>query len=220
MNKEQVLTALKEVREKSKPRKFQQAVDLTINFKGLDFKKPESAFNIEVALPNPVAQKALPSALVFVRDKNFAVQIKEKVSKVIMEDEIEKLKKKEVEKLMADYDVFLAEGPVMLTVGKFLGQILAPRGRMPKPITTNVAALEKVLSAAQTNIKVTNKKQKTLPLVHVKIGTEKFEDSALAENILAVYNAVEEKLPAKKQNVKSVYVKFSMGLPVKIGGKA
>jgi large subunit ribosomal protein L1 len=219
MNKNKVISALKLMRENSKQRKFLQSIDMTINFKGMDFKKPDSAFTVELALPHPVTQKAVSgNALVFIRDKEFASELKDK-ARVVMENEIEKISKKDLEKLIAEFDVFLAEGPVMITVGKYLGQQLAPKGRMPKPIA-NMATFEAAVSRASTNIKITNKKQKTQPLIHVKIGDEKFADDALAENIIKIYEAVEEKLPGKKQNVKSVFVKTTMGGSVKIGAPA
>ena len=219
MNKNKVLSALKLMRENSKQRKFLQAVDMTINFKGMDFKKPDSAFTVELALPHLVTQKtASGKAAVFVRDKEFAYKLEEK-AKVIMEREIEKLSKKDVEKLLNEFDVLLAEGPVMITVGKYLGQQLASKGRMPRPITQNMADFENAVNRAGTNIKITNKKQKIQPLVHVKIGDEKFADEALADNVIKIYDAVEEKLPNKKQNVKSVFVKTTMGKAIKIGEK-
>ena len=146
------------------------------------------------------------------RDKEFASQLKEKVSRVVIEAEIEKIKKKEAEKLADEFDVLLAEGPVMITVGKFLGQALAPKGKMPKPITRDLNTVVKALSQAQTNIKVTNKKQKTIPLVHVKIGNESFSDEQLADNAFAIYTKVEDALPQKRLNVRSVFVKTSMGM--------
>jgi large subunit ribosomal protein L1 len=220
LNKQQALEAVKLMREHSKQRNFQQSVDLTINFKGLDFKKPDSAFKIELPLPHGFESKGGDvKAIVFVRDKEFASQIKDKVARVVMEHEIEGIKKKEVEKLAGEFDVILAQGPTMLTVAKHMGQILAPKGKMPKPITTDTNALDKALAQASTNIKVTNKKQKTTPLVHVKIGLESFTDEQLADNAFAVYSKVEEALPQKRLNVRSVLLKLSMGVPVKAGSK-
>ena len=60
--------------------------------------------------------------------------MKDKFDRVIEESEIEKLGKKEIALIATDFDVLLAEGPVMIAVGKFLGQQLAPKGKMPKPV--------------------------------------------------------------------------------------
>lgn len=218
MDNKDILYALKLMRENSKERKFKQSVDFTINLKGLDFKKPDSTVNLEITLPYPVATKGVVKSVVFVKDRNFASQIKDKVSKVVMEDEIKDMKKKQIEEL-ATYDVLFAEGPVMLTVGKFLGQTLAPKQKMPKPITTEVSQLENALAKGQTTTKLTNKKGKNIPLIHTKVGDESSKDQELADNILTIYQEVEKTLPNNKQNIKSAFVKLTMGKPVKLGEK-
>ncbi|HLC36671.1 MAG TPA: hypothetical protein VJK05_03640 [archaeon] len=217
MNKNDFVKALKEVRNKAKERKFKQSVDLTINFKELDFKKPDSSFSLDVALPFSVGGKTESKTLVFARDKGFAADLKGKVDKIVMEDEISKISKKDAEGLAVQFDVFLAEGPVMLTVAKFLGQTLAPKGKMPKPVAMSVDNVLELKKKGASNTKVTNKKQKVQPLVHLKIGSQDFKDEDLAENAFTVYRLVEDKLPNKNHNIKSVYVKMTMSAPVKVG---
>ena len=51
MQKNDFINALKKVRDTAKERKFKQSVDLSINLIDLDFKKPGSAFSLEVILP-------------------------------------------------------------------------------------------------------------------------------------------------------------------------
>ena len=46
-----VINAVKEAKEQSKPRNFTESVDIIINIRDLDVKKPENRFNEEVALP-------------------------------------------------------------------------------------------------------------------------------------------------------------------------
>ncbi len=217
MNQKEVLSALKILRDQTKDRKFTQSIDLTVNFKGLDFRKPEAKIEADVTFPTPLATKKVLKSVAFVKDKAFANQLNEIVDRVVLERDIEAISKKETEQLALDYDVLVAEGPVMLTVGKFLGQILAPKGKMPKPVPMNVDIVKKIISRSVTSTKITNKKGKNLPMLHTKIGDEKFSDDDLIGNVLAVYNAIEEKLPGKKYNVKSVFIKATMGPPVFIG---
>lgn len=47
-----VINAVKEAKEQSKPRNFTESVDIIINIRDLDVKKPENRFNEEVTLPN------------------------------------------------------------------------------------------------------------------------------------------------------------------------
>ena len=92
--------------------------------------------------------------------------LKGKVDKIINDKEIEALAKDKAKlaELMS-FDALFAEGPCMLTVAKFLGQQLAPKGKMPKPIVS-AALFEEALAKARTQITVSNKKGKFMPVVH------------------------------------------------------
>lgn len=215
MKKEEVIEALSKARDQSKKRKFQQSVDLTISFKGIDFKKAENRIDLEVKMPHGLAKKV--KSIAFVKDNDFAVELKDLVNRIVMEPEISKLSKKDIQEIADSFDVLMAEGSVMLTVGKFLGQALAPKGKMPKPITHDLKLVNSLIQGSSGVTRLTNKKGKFMPLVHISVGKEIMQDIDLAENILEVYNAVEQKLPARSQNVKSVIVKLTMGPPIKIG---
>lgn len=215
MKKEEVLEALTKMRDAAKKRKFQQSVDLTINFKGIDFKKAENRLDLEVKMPHGSAKKT--NSIAFIKDKDFAKQLEGLVSRIVMDQDISRLSKKEVQEIAESFDILMAEGPVMLTVGKFLGQTLAPRGKMPKPITQDLKSVQNLIQTSAGVTKLSNKKGKFMPLIHVSVGREVMQDQDLAENILSVYEAVESKLLARNQNIKSVIVKLTMGPAIKIG---
>lgn len=217
MERKNFLTALQKMRDSNKQRKFKQSVELAINFKGLDFKKAENRIDVAVSLPFSTG-KSSSKICVFAKDKNFISMIKDKVAKVITEEEIPRLDKKEASRLAEEFDGFLAEGPVMLTVGKYLGQVLAPKGKMPRPIQPDVSALESALKGLKSGVRVTNKKGRFMPVVQVLIGKEDSKDEELAENALTVYQAVVAKLPESEANVKSVFVKTTMGPAIKVEG--
>ena len=212
------MEAIQRMNDTSKQRKFSQSIELMINFKALNFKKPENQIDLKVIMPHSTG-KIRGTSLLFAKTKEFAERVKEKVSRVILEDEIPKLKKKEVQQIIAEYDVLLAEGPVMLTVGKYLGQELAPKGKMPILVQSNIAEVERMLSTLGSTTRVTNKMGKFMPVVHVLIGTEKMEDEQIAENLITVYNTVLASLPGKKQNIKSLFVKKTMGPSIRLGAK-
>jgi len=217
MEKKDFQKAITFCRDLGKKRKFDQSVEMAVNFKGIDFKKADNRVELDVKLPHATGKQGNLQVLVFVKDNVFASDIKDKVAKVIIDSEIPNLKKKDVDNLIKEYSLFLAEGQTMLTVGKYLGQQLAPKGRMPKPVQNNVQALEQVLKGASTFTKITNKKGKFMPVIHTMIGKENFKDEELLENILAIYNPLVSSLPNKEGNIKSVFVKFTMGKSIKVG---
>jgi large subunit ribosomal protein L1 len=216
LKKEQIIASLQEMRDISKSRKFQQSVDFTVNFKGIDFKKADNRIDVDVTLPHSTGKQASAKVLVFVKDKTFASELKQKGIAMLLDEEIAALKKKDVENLIAEYDAFFAEGPAMITVGKYLGQILAPKERMPKPVPANITAFENLAKKASSSIKITNKKGKFMPLVHVSIGNEGMSDEELAENALTSYKSLVSKVGDENQNIKSVFVKLTMGPPVRV----
>ncbi len=218
MEKNQVLNALQSLRQTAEPRKFKQTIDMTINFKNIDFKKAENQVDVDVSLPNPVGKGDGKVAL-FVRDKEFAAQAQSMVDRVITEDEIKSINKKQLAEMVNEYVGFLAEGPVMLTVGKYLGQTLAPKNRMPRPVSHDLKQVQAAVARLRSVVKVSNKKGKYMPLVHVSVGKEEMDDDKIAENALAVYQAVLPAIGNKAINVKSVLIKMTMSPPVKVGGK-
>lgn len=218
MQKQAILSAIQQLRQSAKARKFKQTIDLTINFKNIDFKKIENQVDVEVQLPNPV-KSGDGKVVLFVRDKQFAQEAAGIVDTVIQEDQIKDINKKQAAELVSQYVGFVAEGPVMLTVGKYLGQILAPKGKMPKPVIPDKQKLQSMVAQMKSVVKVSNKKGKYMPLVHISVGKEEMKDDDIAENALAVYQAVLPAIGNKETNVKSVLMKMTMSPPVKVGGK-
>ncbi len=127
-----LIDAIKKAKEQSKPRKFKQTVDLIINLKNVDLKKPENRFNSEIFLPGGRGKDVKIAAIV----DSLATEAKGHVDLIIRKEEIERLasKKKELKKIANEYDWFLGEATLMAQVGKSLGTVLGPRGKLPKPV--------------------------------------------------------------------------------------
>jgi len=189
-----------------------------VNLKGLDFKKPENQLDLKVVLPFATG-RSRGKVLVFAKSKGFADELKGKADRVIMESDIQGLNKKDVSQIIEEFDVLLAEGSVMLTVGRFLGQQLAPKNKMPRPIQASVAQVDASLAEMSSVTKVSNKKGKAMPVMQVVIGNEKMQDEQLAANGFAVFNAVLDSVPGKSQSIKSVFLKETMGPAIKVGDR-
>jgi len=216
LDKKVIESALNKLYSNAKERKFDESIELIITFKNLNIKNKEHRVDYFVNMPHPYIQTV--KSLVFVKDKHLAEGLKGIVDKVILDEEIQNISKKEIKKMSAEYDVFLAEGPVMLTIGKYLGQVLSPRGKMPIIAPPNPQAIKATIEQAASRIKVSNTKNKSSVALQLKVGRKSMTKLDVAENAMAIYNSIIEKLPAGKHNVKALFVKTTMSKPEKVGG--
>ena len=120
--------------------------------------------------------------------------------------------KRKSRKLLNKYDFFLADTKLMPVVGKSLGQLLGPRGKMPTPVPFN-APIESFLERFRHSIRVRVKNSLSLSC---KIGDETMDDNDLASNAMAIINAIEKKLPNGDKNFKKFMIKTTMGKAIKL----
>lgn len=206
----QISKALREVKEKGKKRKFLQSIDLVVNL-NLDMSKPENRLNEDLLLPNGRG-KGVKVAVI--AEGELAHQAKKVADKVITKEELEELAKdkKAAKKLVRGIEFFIAQADMMPLVGKTLGTVLGPGGKMPKPVPVN-ADIAPVVERLRKTVRLRTKDN---PVLHVMVGTEKMGDKKVAENVEALMHFLERKLEKGYSNIKSVYLKTTMGPSVKI----
>jgi len=212
LDKKTLLEAVKEAKEKSGQKKFDQTIDLILDIKEIDMKAPEGKIQEIVELPHTSAK---PNKICVIAQGETALRAKRaNADNVIERADLEGLagKKKDLRKIASDYDVFISEAPLMPTVGRTLGPVLGPRGKMPIPIPPNadVAAL---IAKHRKTIVVRMRNQ---PIIQTTIGSQSQPDEELVDNIQAVLRVLEGKLKRGLKNIDLVFVKTSMGTPVKI----
>jgi large subunit ribosomal protein L1 len=207
---EEFLKEIKEAKEKAKKRKFVQTWDLIINLKNLDLKKPENKLNLEFALPEG---KGKESKFLFIADMLLS-EANKTGGMVIVKNDLETLgrDKKRLKKFADEYEWWFCEAPLMPIVGKTLGVVLGPRGKMPKPIPPK-GSLQPFVEMSKRMIKI---RIKDSPVIHVAIGREDMKEEQIMKNAIAVMNFVKEKLPKGNMNIKNAYVKLTMGPPIKL----
>ncbi len=214
MKKESVLKALKELREKSKKRNFSQTLDLIINFRKLDLKKPEHKVDVFITLPANLGKKLKICGLV---DKELVVQAKEVFDKVITKEQFPTLKKQEVKKIAQEHNFFVAQSTLMVEIARYFGKILGPGGKMPNPKSGCVvppnANLKLLYEKLQKTIRANMKNE---PAIKCKMGKDTSNDEELAGNIMTVYETVVKLLPNEKENVGKVLLKFTMSDAVEV----
>ena len=108
----------------------------------------------------------------------------------------------------------------MKDVAKVFGRVLGPRGKMPNPKAGCVVPpnmnLEAINAKLQKTVRIQCKNNS--PTVMTYVGTEDLEEEKVIDNIQTIYNALIHVLPNEENNVKSAYLKLTMGKPIKIGG--
>ena len=192
-------------------RKFKQSVDVVINLKNIDMNDAKNRIEDEVMLPHG---RGIEAKLALFASGDLALKSKTHVDLLIKPEEIEELAKdkKKFKKIADEYDFFIAEAPLMPTIGKTLGIILGPRGKMPKPVPPTIDITNMAKSLRKT-VKVRSKTTKT---IHAIVGREEMNAEHIADNIDAILKRLEGKLERGKLNIGSVYVKTSMGPPMRI----
>ena len=211
MADEKLVKADKEALERAPERKFLESVELAINLKDVDLTNPKNRLTEEIILPNGRGKE--------VRVGIFATpEMQEKAKGVadliIPPEEISAMKdeKSETKKKVSEIDFFLAEAPLMAQIGKSLGVILGPRGKMPRPVPPGADPTGMIANLRKT-VKVRTKDRRTF---HVPVGTRNMAPEQIAENIEAVFNRIRTKLERGLMNIHSAYVKTSMGPAVKL----
>jgi len=205
--KEEILEAVKKAKEDSKPRNFTQSIDVVITIKDLDVKKPENRIDEEVFLPNGRGKDV---SVVFIADGELALQAKNAgASLVITKEDLESFGKdrKAAKKVANQNDFFVAQADFMPLVGRFLGPVLGPRKKMPKPVPAS-AKPEPLMERLKNTAKVRIKDQ---PVIQAIVGSQEMGDEQIAENIEAILQILDQKLEKGRSQIKSMYIKTTMG---------
>jgi len=206
MDSEQILKAVKEARTLAKPRNFTQSVDLIVNLKELDLTRPENRLKEQIVLPSG---RGKDTKVAVIAKGDLAAQAAEMGLTVIRQEELEELgkNKKAAKKIANANGFFIAQADMMPLVGKSLGPVLGPRGKMPQPVPAN-ANLAPMVARFQKTVTI-NTRDKAL--FQVYLGTEAMSDEELAANAEAVLNVVAKKYEKGLYHVKSAFTKLTMG---------
>lgn len=196
--------------ENRNARKFEQSVELAINFKEIDFSKAANRLNLGVSLPNGTGRGG--RLAIFASDRNYleaasknGIEVLDGNSLASIADDKERLKQ------LLDYSL-LAQPSLMPGIAKALGSFLGPRNKMPKPVM-NVQDMARAGGELGSKITIRSK-GRMLPTVHCVVGTEKMDAGKLYDNIKEVVEQVAKTVGVGR--IRSVYVKLTMSKPLRL----
>jgi len=211
MNKT-IENAVRKAVSEAPERRFNESVDLAINLHNIDMSLPANRVDEEIILPHGRGRSA--KIAVFASGETALLAQRAEADLVISPDELNELgdDKKRARKIADEYTYFIAETSLMPTIGKKLGPILGKRGKMPMPLPPNVD-IAPIIKRQRNLVRLRSRDRLTF---HMAVGSRDMDVQKIAENVEAVTTKLEQTLKDGKQNLKSVYVKTTMGPAVKV----
>lgn len=198
------------IEENRNQRKFEQSVELAVNFRGIDFAKQANRLNVDVLLPN--GRGKTNRLAMFATDKNLIEEARIKGIEIIDGNSLPAIASdKERMNSLLEYDL-LSQPNLMPAIAKQLGPFLGPRNKMPKPVMST-HDLDRLAGEVSRRISIKNK-GRNLPTIHCVVGSEKMEAKQIYDNIKEVVNDLDRKVGANR--IKSVYVKLTMSKPLRL----
>ncbi|GAX81893.1 hypothetical protein CEUSTIGMA_g9321.t1 [Chlamydomonas eustigma] len=193
---------------KTKPRKFSETIELQIGLKNYDPQK-DKRFSGTVKLPYIPRPRMKVCVLGDVKHCEQASAI-EVESKTV--EDLKKLNKnkKLVKKLAQTFHAFLASDSVIKQIPRLLGPGLNKAGKFPTPISKTV---QEQVNETKASIKFQLKK---VLCMAVAIGHVNMTDQEIRTNIVYAVNFLVSLLKKNWQNVRSLYIKSTMGKPYRI----
>ncbi|HII41139.1 MAG TPA: 50S ribosomal protein L1 [Thermoplasmata archaeon] len=204
------IDTVKKALEVAKPRTFKETVEVALNLREVDLSVPKNRIDEEVLLPKGRGKQV--KICVFASGE-LAMKVRPVADLVIQPQEIEEYagNKRKAHILARNFDFFVAEAPLMPVIGKRLGIVLGPRGKMPRPVPPT-ADPSNMIKNMRNTVRVRSKDRRTF---HAAIGTRDMPPEDLAENLDALVRRVMGKLERGRDNIASAYVKTTMGPAVR-----
>lgn len=202
---------IKEAKANGKERKFLESLELAINLKDLDLSNPKNRINDEVVLPKGRGKEY--KVAIFASEE-MRQKVKGAIDISYGPEDLSKFAddKKEFKRIVNQVEYFIAESNLMASIGKSLGQVLGPRGKIPRPVPPGQDPTS-MISVLKRTVRVRTRDKKTF---HVPVGTRSMPEEDVGANIREVIKRITGRLEKGSSNIESIYLKTTMGKAVKI----
>ena len=209
--KENIQNAIQQALDESPERNFVETLEIAFTLRDVDLKNPANRIQEEVRLPSG---RGKPVRIAMFAGGEMSTKAKAAGIEVIDPSQIEDIggNRQQARKMANRYDFFLSEIPHMGTVGRFLGVVLGPRGKMPRPVPPNVDP--GMIAAGLKDTAIVRSRDKIT--FHTAMGSREQGIGDLTANGMAIWTRVVGKLERGAGNIRSCYVKTSMGPSIKV----
>jgi large subunit ribosomal protein L1 len=192
-------------------RNFTESVDLAINLRDIDLNDPSNRIDESIVLPEGTGQD---TTIVVFAEGETAVRAEEVADDVLGEDDLSEIGDDDdaAKDLADDTDFFVAEASLMNDIGRELGTVLGPRGKMPEPLQPDEDVVETV-NRMKNSVQLRSGDRRTF---HTRVGAEDMDAEEIADNIDVILRRLHADLEKGPLNIDSVYVKTTMGPAVEV----
>ena len=211
MADQEIENAVDRALEDSPPRNFRETVDLAINLRDIDLDAPSNRIDQDVVLPAGTGQE---TQIVVFAEGETALRAEDVAEEVLDGDDLADLgdDDNEAKDLAGETDFFLAEESLMQDIGRYLGTVLGPRGKMPDPIAPDDDVVEMV-ERLKNSVTLRSGDRRTF---HTRVGAEDMSAEEIADNIDVIMRRLNADLEKGPLNIDAVYVKTTMGPAVEV----
>lgn len=188
--------------------KFIETVELHANL-NIDPKYADQQLRTTVTLPNGIGKQI--KIAVLTNEENFS-ESKSAGANIVGNDDLID----EINQGNLNFDLLITTPNMMPKLAK-LGRILGPKGLMPSPkagtVTNTITSTVEEFKKGKFEYKA----DKT-GVVHVSFGKSDFSKDQLIENLITLYNSIEQNRPpgVKGKYFKSLFICTSMGPSLKL----
>jgi large subunit ribosomal protein L1 len=206
-----IVDAVTRALDEAPPRNFRETVDLAVNLRDLDLNDPSQRVDESVVLPAGTGQE---TQIVVFASGETALRAEEVADEVLDGDDLEELgDDTDAAKDLADEtDFFVADASLMQDIGRYLGTVLGPRGKMPTPLQPDDDVVETV-NRMKNTVQLRSRDRRTF---HTRVGAQDMDSDEIADNIDVIIRRLEANLEKGPLNIDSMYVKTTMGPAVEV----
>ena len=206
-----IVDAVSRALDEAPPRNFRETVDLAVNLRDLDLNDPSQRVDESVVLPAGTGQE---TRIVVFASGETALRAEDVADEVLDGDDLEELgdDTDAAKDLADDTDFFVADASLMQDIGRYLGTVLGPRGKMPTPLQPDDDVVETV-NRMKNTVQLRSRDRRTF---HTRVGAQDMDSDEIADNIDVIIRRLEADLEKGPLNIDSMYVKTTMGPAVEV----